>query len=213
MDFAVQFYMLAEYLGTVAFAASGAMLAIDARLDVFGVLFIGGVTALGGGTLRDLMLGISPPKMFYSYQFLLIAALVALIVFVCARVARTQYNSTRNQLERVFNVFDSIGLAAFAVTGVQAGMQAGYAANGFLCVFLGMTTCIGGGILRDILIHNVPIVLRKYVYATAAIAGSLIFYLLCRAGVPSPMGTLISMSVTVSIRLLATHYRWNLPSA
>ena len=203
----------AELVGTVAFALSGAMLAAHKGLDLFGVLYLGVVTALGGGTVRDLLLGITPPKMFYSYEYVALAVVTALVLFLVFRRFPRARGGMAGQMDLLYNLCDAVGLGIFAVIGTSAGMEAGYGENAFLCVFLGLTTGVGGGILRDIMCAGIPGVLRKHIYAVAAIAGSAAFYLLFRLGLDGTAAALCGMSVTVVLRLLARHYHWNLPKA
>lgn len=211
MDWMDLLFHITEIIGTVAFAISGAMVAVKKRMDLFGVLFLGGVTALGGGTVRDVLLGHFPPNMFYSFEFLLIAALSALLIFILAYRYHEKYMANETSLNQINNILDAIGLAAFVVTGTQAAITAGYPDNPFLCVFLGTTTGVGGGVLRDMMCQETPGILRKHVYAVAAIIGGLIYYGLYRLGAGTTIATLCSMAVTITIRLLATHYRWSLP--
>lgn len=201
----------AELIGTIAFALSGALLAIQKRLDIFGILLLSVVTALGGGTIRDLLLGITPPKMFYSYKYLALAAATALVTFLIARRSRGMIGKFQGLMDFLFVFSDAFGLGIFAVIGTEAGLAAGYGDNPFLCVFLGMTTGVGGGILRDMMCGDIPFVLRKHIYAVAAIAGGMTFYLLIHLGLDGTLAALIGVVVTVVLRLLAWHYRWNLP--
>lgn len=208
MEFMLQ---CAELVGTIAFALSGALLAIEKRLDIFGILLLSIITALGGGTIRDLLLGITPPKMFYSYQYLALAAAAALITFLAARRSRGIFGRFQSLMDALFVFSDALGLGIFAVIGTEAGLAAGYGDIPFLCIFLGMTTGVGGGILRDIMCGDIPFVLRKHIYAVAAIAGGLVFYVLIRTGLDGTLAALAGVVVTVALRLLAWHYRWNLP--
>ena len=203
----------AELVGTAAFALSGAMAAVRRGLDLFGVLFLGVLTALGGGTVRDVLLGITPPKMFHNYEYVALAAAAALALFLAFRLSPRARAGLSGGMDLLYNLCDAVGLGIFAVIGARAGMEAGYGDNAFLCVFLGLTTGVGGGILRDMMCAGVPGVLCKHIYAVAAIAGSSAFYLLFRLGLDGTAAALCGMSVTVVLRLLARHYRWNLPKA
>lgn len=211
MTFSSILYTAAEYVGTVAFALTGAMTAIDRGMDLFGVLFLGVITALGGGTIRDLLLGVTPPKVFYQYEYLALAAASALLIFLVALILGKRYWKHRAILEQIFNVFDAIGLAVFSVAGVEAAMEAGFMQNGFLCVFLGMTTGIGGGILRDMMSREAPFVLRKRIYATAAILGALVYWLFCVFSFEKTTALYLALALVVAVRLLATAFRWSLP--
>lgn len=202
-----------ELLGTIAFAVSGAMLAVKKRLDIFGILFLGMVTALGGGTIRDLLLGQTPPRMFYNVEYVLVALLSALTVFLVIRLTHGQSIWSNSVMDTLLTFSDALGLGIFAVIGTQAGIAAGYMDSPFLCIFLGMVTGVGGGVLRDMMCADIPFVLRKHIYAVAAILGASVYYLLIRLGASAPPASLMGMSATVALRLLAWHYRWNLPKA
>ena len=136
---------LTELVGTVAFSISGAMLAIERNLDLFGVVFLGAITAIGGGIVRDLLLGQIPPQAFLNYVYLLFAVLTALVVFVIARWRASQGKSIQFMNDTVLNIFDAAGLGIFSVIGVQNTIDAGFGSNAFFCVFLGMTTGVGAG--------------------------------------------------------------------
>lgn len=205
-------YMI-ELFGTIAFAVSGAMIAIERRMDLFGIIFLGIITALGGGTLRDVMLGITPPRMFYNYEYLFVAAICSCAVFLLARCFREQYKKNTLIVNHIINCFDAMGLGIFAVSGVQVTIEAGYGSNAFLAIVLGMTTGVGGGILRDVMSHTIPFVLRKRIYAIAAILGAAVYYLLYRFSVSTTVATLIGIATTFLIRMLATKYEWSLPKA
>ena len=203
----------AELVGTAAFALSGSLLAIQKRLDLFGVLFLGVVTALGGGTLRDLLLGTAPPRMFYNMEYVCLAIASSLLIFLIVEFRHGRSRIPPGVSDFLMVLCDALGLGIFSVIGTQAGIQAGYGDNMFLCVFLGMTTGVGGRILRDIMCKDIPFVLRKHIYAVAAISGGGVFYLLLRAGINQNLSTLAGMLATLTLRLLAWHYRWNLPRA
>ena len=206
-------FQFCEALGTVAFAVSGAMVAIDKGTDIFGVLLMAVFTALGGGTLRDVLIGHFPPRMFTNFHYVLLACICALAVFIIARIFKERYIERERLIEQVNNVFDAIGLGIFAVSGARIGMEAGFADNIFLTTFLGTTTAIGGGMLRDVLLQEMPFVLKKRVYAVAAIVGALGYALLMRMGVNGVMAYALGMMATIAVRILATVFRWNLPKA
>ena len=204
------FLYVAELIGTASFAISGSLIAIERELDLFGVLFLAVITALGGGIIRDILLGSLPPVFFTSYEFLAIAAISALVVFIICYI---RHGAKKNSpvAAVVFNIFDAIGLGVFAVIGTQAAMSAGFSDNAFMCVFMGMTTGTGGGALRDIMSRSTPFILRKQVYATAAIVGSVLYYLLERLGVHTAISTIVAVAVVITIRILAAALRWTLP--
>ena len=189
------------------------MVAIDKGTDIFGVLLMAVFTALGGGTLRDVLIGHFPPRMFTNFHYVLLACICALAVFIIARIFKERYIERERLIEQVNNVFDAIGLGIFAVSGARIGMEAGFADNIFLTTFLGTTTAIGGGMLRDVLLQEMPFVLKKRVYAVAAIVGALGYALLMRMGMNSVMAYALGMMATIAVRILATVFRWNLPKA
>ncbi len=202
---------ITEVLGTVAFAVSGAIVAIDRGLDVFGVMVIGCITAVGGGIIRDIMLGTVPPASFVNLYPIAISAAASLAVFVVAYALRDRYAMMRTKIDVVNNIFDALGLAAFAVMGTESAISAGYGYNALFCVSLGTLTCIGGGILRDIMTNSTPYVLKKRIYAIAAIAGSLLYLYLSRSELHPSVPTLVSLTTVFAIRILATVFRWSLP--
>ena len=212
MSFVDILVYVADFVGTVAFAFSGATVAIRYRMDLFGVLILAGFTSLGGGTIRDVLLGQTPPRMFSSFSYLLIAGITAFATFTVSYFARGYEMKNPERLWNFVNFIDALGLGSFVVTGTSLPMTSGYADNVFMCVFLGMTTGIGGGVLRDLMTRDIPVVLRKDVYAVAAIVGSLTYYLIVRF-IPGsePVATVLCVVVTVTMRMLATAYRWNLP--
>ncbi len=203
-------FFLAEVVGLVAFAASGAMLAAEKNLDIFGVWVLGMVTAFGGGVIRDLLLGITPPAMFSNYIFFLLATLTCCVVFLAYRFSGRVQNP-KFDYRAVVNCFDAVGLGVFSVSGVSVAINAGYAANPLLAVTVGVVTGIGGGIIRDVLNGEIPSVLRKHVYALAAVIGAMLYYLLA-VWLETPLLALpCGIAATFGIRMAATWYRWHLP--
>ena len=200
-----------EILGTIAFAISGAFVAIDSCLDIFGVVFVSCITAVGGGIVRDLLLGINPPTIFKAYHICLIAMLTSLIVFILAYITRQKFKSLRMKIEHVNNFFDAIGLAAFSVTGAEVGFIHGFSDNWFIIVVLGMITGVGGGIFRDILTDTTPYVFKKHIYALASIFGSSLYFIIRMSSNNITLASVISMISVVLVRMLATKYCWNLP--
>jgi uncharacterized membrane protein YeiH len=200
-----------EILGTIAFAASGAMVGIGKKMDIFGICVLGVITAVGGGIIRDIILGIIPPGVFTNPIYVLVATIVSVFMFVMLYINRGQ---THNHIKLVYDIvmfiMDTIGLGVFTVVGVHTGMVNGYSDKGFLLIFLGTITGVGGGMLRDVLAGIPPMIFVKHIYACASIAGAFICVVLNRF-----TGELTSMlagfGAVVLIRFLAAHYRWNLP--
>lgn len=201
----------AEIIGTIAFAASGAMLAIDRELDLFGVLFLGAVTAVGGGITRDIILGVFPPNAFANSIFVEMALVTSLVVFLFAYLKGHRYWKNRNEIDRIINILDAVGLGIFSVVGAQMGIKRGFGENAFLCIFMGMTTGVGGGILRDLLSRTVPAVMHKRIYAVASIVGAAAYYVMVRMDVNGPVAMLVGMMLTLAIRMLSTRFAWDLP--
>ena len=205
-------FNMVEIIGTVAFASSGAMVAVRKKLDLFGVIVLGVITAVGGGMLRDLMIGNIPPVMFRDPLYVLAAFITVTILFLMFRrwpfLLGSKYIET---YEQIMNILDAIGLGAFTVTGINTGVAAGYGDYHFLIIFLGVITGIGGGILRDIMAGETPYVLKKHIYACASIAGACLYVFLL-GYIRSGSAMIISALLVVVIRLLASYFRWNLPS-
>lgn len=202
-------FFLTELIGTIAFAISGAVIAIERRLDLFGVLFLGATTAIGGGIFRDMLLGQIPPKSFLNYIYMLTAVITAALVFLFSYVNSKREHPIPFLNDEVLNFFDAAGLGIFSVIGVQNTVNAGFGDNAFFCIFLGMLTGVGGGMIRDVLSQTTPAVLRKHIYALASLAGALCYYCL-RSTLPSA-SILVSTILVIILRVLASHYRWTLP--
>lgn len=203
--------LVVELIGIIAFAVSGAVVAIEKGLDVFGVALIGVLTALGGGVIRDIILGIFPPIMFTYKIYTVVAVIASLIVFIIAYRDKYLFYDNVERIDSIVNIFDAVGIGLFAVTSVQRCIQHGYGDNAFLCVFMAMTTCIGGSIMRDLLCQRLPAVLRKRIYALATIAGGATYYYMFKYGADRELSMIVGAGITISIRLLATKYKWNMP--
>ena len=205
-----EFLLILEIIGTVAFAVSGAMTGLSKKMDIFGVVILGLTTAVGGGMIRDLVLGLTPPAMFTNPIYAAVAAVVSVIVFLPAvRRWLTAYGRVR---EILMLVMDSLGLGVFTVVGIQLAYTATEHRGLFLLVFVGVVTGVGGGLLRDVMAGQTPYIFVKHVYASASIIGAI----LC-AALWAPLGATMAMilgaSVILAIRLLAAHYHWSLPKA
>ena len=199
-----------EIIGAAAFAVSGAMAALEHEADIFGVIFLAVITALGGGVIRDLLLGVTPPKMFVSYVYLAVAAVAALVVFADAYIRREKYRKHRDKLDSINNMFDAVGLAVFTVSGMNTAMQ--QSDNVLLILVLGMSTGVGGGMLRDMMINKMPKVLRKRVYAVASLLGGGGYYGLFALGVHETIAAVSGMALIIALRVLATVYKWDVPA-
>ncbi len=200
-----------DILGTVSFAVSGALVAIKAKLDIFGIIFIAAITATGGGIIRDIIIGKIPPTIFDRFYIFLIAALTAVTVFVVAEIYRRRFYKLSEKVEQVNNIFDAIGLGAFSVMGTEIVFSENLSDNMFLAIVLGMLTGVGGGIFRDILTDQTPYVFKKHIYAIASITGSILYYILRTTFNETVISSIIALLCVVIIRMLATKFRWSLP--
>ena len=197
-----------EILGTIAFAISGAFVAIRKNLDLFGVVVLGCTTACAGGLIRDLIINNGVPLLFSDYRFLMVAFITSLLIFfICYLTRKREFPHT----SFVINIFDALGLGIFVVVGADVAIDSGYGANILLVIFVSVITGVGGGILRDILVGSIPAVLRKHIYAIAALIGSLIYYLFYIGRMNMTIGMAISVTLVVVIRILASKYEWSLP--
>ena len=199
-----------EVIGVIAFGICGAMAAMERGADLFGVMFLAVITALGGGVIRDVLIGRIPPVMFVSYWYLLISVVAALAVFIDAYLRSEKYKLHLDKLDAVNNVFDAIGLAVFTVSGMNAAMPV--SDNVILVLFVGMCTGVGGGMLRDVMTNTMPKVLRKRVYAVASLIGGGLYYVMHVLDINQLLSVGCGMLVIFALRLFATIYKWNLPS-
>lgn len=209
MSSSTLFFFL-EIIGTIAFAFSGCMVANAKKMDIFGVWVLGTVTAVGGGAVRDVLLGITPPNMFRNGVYVAIAT--GTVVFWIVLAARNSVISRRmfRQLVRLMDLSDSVGLGIFAVLGSKTAISSGYADNWFLVIFVGVLTGVGGGLLRDVMADMTPMVFRKRIYAIAAMAGSIVYLVLLNW--MSEVVAILTGTVTVFIiRILASSFRLDLP--
>lgn len=188
-------------LGVGVFAASGALAGVRARLDLFGVVVLGLSTALGGGVMRDLLLGVHPPVALRSWPYLLVAAVVSLIVFVLhPHVAK---------LRRAMLLADAVGLGLFVTASTSAALAAQL--PGYAACLIGMTTGIGGGAIRDVLLREIPLVLRREIYAVAALAGAVLVVAGHWLRLPAGPVTVVGAVLIVVVRVVALWRRWNAP--
>ena len=193
---------LIDIIGIAAFSISGVFAAIEKKLDAFGIFIIAFVTALGGGTLRDILIGNTPVSWMYttSYGATVRASTVAAMLFT---------NAFSNH-HRILLAFDSLGLGFFTVVGIQKGIDLGL--DPAVSIALGAITACFGGVLRDISLNNIPLIFQKEIYATACIAGGVIYFLLMNTGLPGTVLEVICIAVIVMLRLTAVKYNWRLPA-
>ena len=209
------FIPLMDLIGTIAFALSGAVLAIGRDMDIFGVNILAIVTATGGGMIRDTLIGKFPPVMFRNPFYVLISSITANCCFVFFFIkARRKVAIPDNMVKvyaKVFFWFDTLGLAAFSVDGVYAGLSVGQHKSVFLLTFLGVMTGVGGGVLRDLLANQMPVILTRNIYACASIAGALVMALCLEGGVERNTAILAGFFTVIFIRCMAHRFKWNLP--
>ncbi len=194
------FLFLIEVIGTIAFAISGIRLAAYKKFDLFGAYTIGLVTAIGGGTLRDLLLDI-PVFWMQTWWYLAVTGISLITVVVFRRVLVS--------MNRTLFVFDTVGLALFVVIGIQKSLASGYPM--WVAIVMGMITGSFGGVLRDILINEEPLFFRKDIYATACIAGGVAYWFTGIIGMNDIMQQCACAVVVITLRMLAIHYNWSLP--
>lgn len=195
-------------LGTVAFAASGAMVGIRKDMDVFGVCILGLTTACGGGMVRDVLLGNTPPNAFQDPTASAVAVLTSLVIFLSAVRRLLTANQRRYDLSML--LMDSAGLGIFTVMGIRVAWSCVEQPTLYLLVFVGVITGVGGGVLRDVMAGDTPYIFVKHIYACASLAGALVCGLLWEAAGEVP-AMLLGAGVVLLLRLLSAHYKWNLP--
>ena len=211
MNFADILFFSAEIIGTIAFAIAGSLVAIRRELDIFGTVVVGGVTAVGGGILRDILLGYLPPAMFRTPVYAIVAAVVSIIVFTAEYLFPAEKILASKKYETVVNIFDALGLAIFVVVGINSAINCGYADNSFLTICVGVLTGVGGGVVRDLLVKTVPMILRKQVYALPAIIGGILYYIMTINNVNEIISVVVTIVLVMTIRILAAVLKWNLP--
>ncbi|MEN8789964.1 MAG: trimeric intracellular cation channel family protein [Flavobacteriaceae bacterium] len=196
------FYFICDLLGTIAFAISGVLVAMDKKLDLFGVFIIAFVTAIGGGTLRDVLIGETPVSWMResAYTFTIIGS----VVFAVLLQHRLKY------LRRSLFLFDTIGIGLYTMVGIEKGLDAGLMP--FICIGLGVMTASFGGILRDMLCNEIPVIFRKEIYATACILGGASYFLLVKLPFKNEYAYIAAILITIVTRLLAVRYKLALPN-
>ena len=193
-------FHLLDIIGTMAFAMSGALTAMSKRLDPFGVFIIAFVTAVGGGTLRDVMIGRTPVGWMQdpTYVYVIVWGFILAIIF------RKKLDRLRTSLA----LFDTIGLGVFTLIGIQKGID--YNLHPVICIALGTMTACFGGVTRDILCVEIPVIFRREVYATICIFGGIVFFALRKMNVENDVLYLATSTIIIAIRLIAVKYKWHL---
>jgi len=199
MDYS--FIDIIEILGTFSFAVAGAFAAMDKKLDPFGVLIISFATAIGGGTIRDVLLGRLPVAWLTNAT--------AITVILIGAGAALFFSTILRKFDRMLFYFDAMGLGLFTMIGIQTGIEENFSPG--ICIMLGTVTACFGGVLRDVLLNNVPLIFQKEIYASASILGGVIFFLLLKFPVGIDYASLIGIVIIFTIRVLAVRYSWSLP--
>lgn len=190
-----------DYIGTAVFAISGVLTAGSKKLDLFGALFIGVVTAIGGGTVRDLLLGVTPVTWLQGYGYLIAISGGFLVTFFFKRfVAR---------MRRTLFLFDTIGIGVFTIIGLEKALNLGV--NPAVAVIMGMTSAVVGGVIRDTLTNEVPLIFHKEIYATACITGAVFYLLFNWLQFPAAINELLTVGIIITIRLLSIRYNIVIP--
>ena len=193
-------FVIIESIGTIAFASSGIRLASAKNFDWFGAYIVGMATAIGGGTLRDVMLGIPPFWMTNPLYIICCAGALVYVILFGKKIINQ--NST-------WFIFDTIGLALFNIIGLEKTLNMGYPY--WMAVIMGCITGAAGGVIRDILINEVPLIFRKDIYAMACIAGGIVYVVGNAMGLQAEVNAVLSAIIVISTRLLAVKFHWQLP--
>jgi uncharacterized membrane protein YeiH len=190
-----------DWFGTGVFAVTGALVASRKRMDIVGFMLLAAATGIGGGSLRDVMLGALPVFWVREPVYLAICLVVAVATFFLAHIPKSRY--------RALLWLDAAGLAFFCVVGAEKALVAG--AGGFVAVAMGVVSATLGGVIRDVLGGESPLILRKEIYVTAALAGAFAYVALAAADIPKAVAALAGFAACFAIRALALHYGWSLP--
>ena len=193
-------FVIIEFIGTFAFAISGIRLASAKKFDWFGAYIVGMVTAIGGGTIRDVMLGLPPFWMTNSIYIICCALALFYVIIFGKRIIRQ--NST-------WFIFDAIGLALFNIIGIEKTLNMGYPV--WMALIMGSITGAAGGVIRDVFINEVPLIFRKDIYAMACVVGGIVYVICHRLGLSAEINALLSGITVVVIRILTVRYHWQLP--
>ncbi|HIT43329.1 TPA: trimeric intracellular cation channel family protein [Candidatus Avacholeplasma faecigallinarum] len=201
--------IITTIIGTVAFSVSGALVAIENKLDLFGVIILGTVTACGGGVLRDVMMH-QNILMFEDPWYFYLSLLTGLLVFIAMYFLQNLKWENSRIYKIFFNITDSIGLGTFVVLGANVAVSNGV--QSFVAItFYAVLTAVGGGLIRDLSVMKIPVIFRKHIYAVASIIGAVYFYLITIADCPYTIAVITTVLIVVIIRYLAFRFEWSLP--
>jgi uncharacterized membrane protein YeiH len=196
------FYQAIDILGTIAFTISGVLIAMDKRLDLFGVVIIAFVTAIGGGTLRDLLIGNTPVVWMRDLTY--VVTIITTVLLAILFVKQLKY------LRKSLFLFDTIGIGLYTMVGIEKGLQAELLP--IMCIALGTITACFGGVIRDILCNEIPVIFRKEIYATPCILGGASYFLFQLVDFPEAFAYLLAIVVVIGLRLGAVKFGISLPS-
>lgn len=198
----INLFNILEILGTAAFAISGALSAMNRKLDVFGIFIIAFVTAIGGGTVRDILIGSTPVTWMENTIYIYLIGIVSILAII--------FRKKINYLKTSLFLFDTIGLGIFTIIGVETGIQNDL--DPIISIALGVMTGTFGGVIRDILCNEIPVIFRKEIYATACLIGGLVFIILHELGVDREIIYIVTSLIVISIRLVVVKFKISLPS-
>lgn len=200
-----------DIIGTVSFAISGSLVSIRAKLDLFGTVFLGFVTAFFGGIMRDIIIGVGIPYVFSKFYLVMVSVITSVIVFIICYIKRKKFNELEEKISYINNFFDAIGLGAFTVMGVEIAFAGDLSSNMFVAVTLGFLTAVGGGVVRDVLANTAPYILTKHIYALVSILGASIYYVMRVYQISVTYSSAFVIAFVFVVRMIATKYRWKLP--
>ena len=196
------FFNILDLLGTIAFAISGALAAMNRKLDLFGIFIIAFVTAIGGGTMRDVLTGEVPVNWMENTLYVYLIGVITVLAII--------FRNKIFYLKKSLFLFDTIGLGVFTITGVEAGIQNNL--DPIISIALGTMTGTFGGVLRDILCNEIPVIFRKEIYATASIFGGLVFVIMYHLKIDKDLVYTVTSLMVICIRLVVVKYKISLPS-
>lgn len=199
-----------DVIGTIAFAISGAMIGMKKHMDVLGVSILGVTTAVGGGIIRDIIIGLTPPSAFRDPRDTILALIVMLIML--QKQCRQFFLKKPDRFKWLLIVMDAIGLGAFTTIGIQVAAEYVGQHNAFLLIFVGVVTGVGGGVLRDLFADRIPSIFVKQVYASASLLGAIVCVLLWDSA-GNWVAMLAGTVTVVLLRLCSAYFQWNLPQA
>ena len=198
------FVQILDLFGTMAFALTGAFKAVEHKSDIVGVIVLSTITGVAGGVLRDIILGRFPPTAIINPSYIIVTVSTAIIIFFLYPSLKQHWN--------IFLRFDAIGLGVFTIIGASIAYNL-YGLNFLVIGIAGILTAVGGGILRDVFVNEMPLVFVKELYASASFVGVVIFFVLLVIGINVNLATLPSILVVILVRLVTMKFNWNLPRA